>query len=253
MNKLRNLLILLMVFTFSFGIFQSTVLAKENEAYGFTQSEINDLSDDSLIDLIAEKVADDIPLSDIQKEFEKVGVEVSGTENSNAMTRASLSSDVKHTLYCVHRGGSLPYYLTAQVVAQKPLSTSCGTEDVISGEWKTKQASYYSNKPGTNTTYMDGSQRSKGILLFNLQDVKLTSKGKSAHCSALVKAKKGKKKIVFASRYVHTYEKNNYSWNIGGNIKYVSTGITGGLTFEVSGKPLEYSWNHYADTVVSIN
>ena len=61
MNKLRNLLILLMVFTFSFGIFQSTVLAKENEAYGFTQSEINDLSDDSLIDLIAEKVADDIP------------------------------------------------------------------------------------------------------------------------------------------------------------------------------------------------
>ena len=193
-----------------------------------------------------------IIFSDIQKEFEKVGVEVSGAENLNEMTRASLSSDVKHTVYCVHRGGPLPYYLTAQVTAQKPISTSCGTEDVISVEWKTKQASYYSSKPGTNTTYMDGSKRNKGILLFNLQDVKLTSKGKSAHCSALVKPKDGKKKIVFASKYVHTYEENNYTWNIGGNIKYSSTGLTGGLTFEVSGKQLEYSWNHYADNVVSL-
>ena len=44
-------------------------------------------------------------------------------------------------------------------------------------------------------TYMDGSKRSKGILLFNLQDSKLY-KGKSAYCSALVKPKKGKKQSL---------------------------------------------------------
>lgn len=49
---------------------------------------------------------------------------------------------------------------------------------------------------------MDGSKRSKGILLFNLQDSKL-SKGKSAYCSALVKPKKGKKlSLMLPNMYI---------------------------------------------------
>lgn len=233
------------------GLFHIPTSAQEVYVYGETVEEINNKSDEELIDFIAEKVAAGTPFSEIQSEFSKADVEIFTPSSNQATTRASISSDATLTLYGVKRGGEGYYHLTAQVVANKSLASSCGTEDIISVEWNTKQATYYSNNAGTNTTYMDGSKRSKGIILFNLQDSKMT-KGKSAHCTALVTPKSGKKKIDFASKYIHTYNKTNYTWSIGGNVKYKATdkNWSGGMTFKVTGTAKENKWQLYYDNTL---
>lgn len=225
------------------------VSAHEVSAFGYTETDINQMNDKEFLDYVNSAVTQSISFEQAQNTLSSVGVTITN-ENptpSEFTSRSSQSSDVSFLLYSSHRSGQSYYYLTASITAQKNLSYKSGTEDLISVEWNPKQASYYSFSEGKNTTYMDGSKRSKGILLFNLQDSKL-SKGKSAYCSALVKPKKGKKTISYASKYVHTYTKTNYTWNIGVNISYSSKdGYSGGPTFNISGSAKKYSWQRYFD------
>lgn len=225
------------------------ISAQETSAFGYTQTDINQMNDKEFLDYVNSAITDSSSFEQAQNTLSLVGVTITNENpiSTNFTSRSSQSSDVSFLLYSSHRSGQSYYYLTASITAKKNLASDSGTEDIISVEWNPNQANYYSFSEGKNTTYMDGSKRSKGILLFNLQDSKLY-KGKSAYCSALVKPKKGKKTISYASKYVHTYTKTKYNWSIGSNVSYSSKdGYAGGLTFNISGSAKKHSWQRYFD------
>lgn len=256
MTHKKLCLSILLVFCLCLEIPCLSVFAREATAFGYTETDINQMNDKEFLDYVNSAINHSSSFEQAQETLSSVGVTITNETASSlslsTAAKASQSSDVSLVLYSSHRSGQAHYYLTASVTAEKNLASNSGTEDVISVEWNPKQASYYSFSEGKNTTYMDGSKRSKGILLFNLQDSKL-SKGKSAYCSALVKPKKGKKSISYASKYIHTYTKTNYSWNIGVNVSYKSSeGLSGGATFSVSGTAKKYSWQRYTDNVLSL-
>lgn len=220
------------------------------KVYGYTEAEINNMSHEEFTEYIAKIVALDVSFEEIQINLERVGVTISRNEMSNN-SRASVSTDATLSVYSSKRAGSAYYYLTACVTAKKDLAADCATEDIISIEWDPARASYYSKSATTNTTYMDGSQRNNGVLLFNVQDANMHI-GDTAICSAVVKPN-GSGWLDYASKYIHTYSKTSYSWTIGGNVNYSqNNGLAGGATFSVSGTAENYSWQIYEDNSVSI-
>lgn len=232
-------------------VFSINVSASSTEVYGSTEEEINAMSHEEFMDYIASVITLEVPFDELQENLEKVGVTITRSED-NQNTRASISSDASLMVYSSKRAGTLYYYLSACVTANKSLASDCGVEDLISIEWDPNMASYYSNSATTNTTYMDGSKRSKGVILFNVQDKNLTA-GSTAICSAMVTPKKSGT-LEYGSKYVHTYTKTDYSWNVGVNISYSEdSGATGGGTYNVTGTPASYSWQLYQDNAVTVS
>lgn len=93
---------------------------------------------------------------------------------------------------------------------------------------------------------MDGTNRSRGIVLFNLDDDYLSGNGRSCFASVLnyCTSQGGHK---YAAKYVHTYDSTSYNWTIGGNIGYSEkSGANGSLTFAVSGTSIGKTWQLYA-------
>ena len=85
--------------------------------------------------------------------------------------------------------------------------------------------------------------------MFNVQDKNLT-KGEYATCSVMVTPKSGATKLSIESHYQHTYNKTNWSWELGGNFEYVEKSAGGGFTFQLKGNMSSYTWPLAADNDV---
>ncbi|MCY6958685.1 hypothetical protein [Clostridium brassicae] len=242
----KKIFVSVLALLIGFGLYcMKPTYAMATEKIPFTAEYIQQLNDDDFINTViryaVDKENEGVEFKDVQEALNTVGVKVTKSESL-----LKGSSDVKHTVYITHRAGQSYYYLTAGVTANRKLSDP-GGEDAISIEWEASKASYYSTTEGQYTTYMDGTNRLKGIVMFNLDDSKLNAADKYAYCSVRVVPKVSGKWIEVGSKYVHTYSVTNYSWTLGSTFNYSSTGPAGGLSYSVTGTPASSSWQTYAD------
>lgn len=221
---------------------------------GYTKEEIASMSDDEYVSMIAnfsvETKQDGYTFEQKRTALEKVGVEYETETKDTPITRGGeKSSSVTLIVTTSKRSGQDYCYTTASVTAKEAF-TSVGSEDVLSIEWAPStydSSGYYnvSTPPDGHCTYMDGSRRNEGIVLFNLDDAYLNGNGKNCFASILNYCKE-QKTHKYAAKYVHTYDSTSYSWNLGGNINYSKkTGVYGGLSFTVSGNTIGKTWQRY--------
>lgn len=222
---------------------------------GYTKEEIAAMSDDEYVSMIAnfsvDSEKDGYTFQQKKIALEKVGVDYENESKEIPITRGGEKSS-SATLYVntSKRAGQAYCYTTASVVAKEKF-TNTGSEDVLSVEWNPStyhSSGYYgvSTPADGHCTYMDGSNRSRGIVLFNLDDDYLNGNGKSCYASVLNYCT-NQVAHKYAAKYVHTYDSTSYNWTIGGNIGYSEkSGANGGLTFAVSGTSIGKTWQLFA-------
>lgn len=227
--------------------------AAEPKEFGYTEQEINAMSDDEYVAFIQNVVVDKtMEYNEKQNRLKKIGVTLS-IQNELIRKPTASNSDTKLEVYYSHRTGQSYYYITAWVSALRNLSTDADEEDIISIEWDPTKATYYNTTDGINTSPRDGDQKNNGIYLFNLYDKNLTASTQYAICSVLVVPKTSDITIDIASKYCRTYEKDNISWSGGVNFTYnPSSGITGGGTFSLTGNKDGRFTQLYVDTIISL-
>lgn len=222
---------------------------------GYTKDEIASMSDDEYVSMIAnfsvESEKEGHTFEQKRKALEKVGVDYENESKDIPILRGGEKSSSATLLVSTSKRSGQKYcYTTASVIAKERF-TSTGSEDVLSIEWATStydSSGYYgvSTPADGHCTYMDGTNRTKGIVLFNLDDDYLNANGAQCFASVLNYCS-GQKSHKYAAKYVHTYESTSYTWNIGGNINYSEkTGAYGGLSFTVSGSSIGKTWQLYA-------
>ena len=230
----------------------TTIKANVNNEIPNELSNVNiyEMNDDEFINMVMSYVNNsDKSFEEIQKDLLDIGVVIEKKEDD--ASNRSVPSDVDHSVYVTKKALEVYYYITASVhCVPRGVSAESGGLDVISVEWDTNYASYYTTSVGSYTTYMDGSRRNSGIVLFNIDDSKLSY---NQFTTATVKVKPKKSGWMdVASKYVHTYNVTNYTWSIGGTISYSSGGLGGSFTFNISGTPAQNSWQLYADNSAQI-
>lgn len=216
----------------------------KNEIFSKDDSEL----DKFIVDYIKEQKEDGLSFPEIQKELKSAGLEVS--QESVNKNKSVYPSNVEHEIYTAKRSGDSYYRIIANFTFhQDPYST--GSLDLMSIEWDSSKADYYDTKPSSFTTTMDGSNRKKGVVLFNVEDKKMWAYD-TAIASVYVKPKQSNTTIDVGSKYVHTFNNLQLTWSIGGNVNYQSTGPTGGGTFNVTGTSSSNSWQIYNDNDFSV-
>lgn len=123
--------------------------------------------------------------------------------------------------------------------------------DLLSIEWDPTVASYSKTDCNTYASYMDGSNRSNGIVLFNVDDAAYTVQS-IASATVYVVPKKSADLSTY-SYLVHTYDSASFSWTIGGNVSYSSTGPAGGASFSISNNLTASSWQIAADATAAVS
>lgn len=232
----------------------SVANASEPKAFGYSETEINEMTDDEFTSFIAYVTNEvDMTYQQKQNELNKVGVTLSNEKiipNSRSATTSNNDTTLK--INSSHRSGQSYYYLTANVIAKRNLATDAGIEDVISIEWNPTQATYYNTSSGQYCSQRDGSQRNNGIYIFNLYDSNLTASGKYAYCSVMVTPKKMSGiDIDMGTLYYRTYNVTDYTWNAGFSISYDTTKILKGSgSFSLTGSTLRLYTQLYADNVL---
>jgi hypothetical protein len=217
-------------------------------------SNLNDSEFDAfLMDYINTNKNKGTTFSQTQKELSLAGVEITEISSvSNSDSNGTVSplafldpTDITLSSYSAKRAGDSFYRVYGEATFSKP-ETYPASLDLMSIEWDPNKATYYQTSPGPYTTYMDGTQRLNGICLFNVQDSSILT-GNYAYAAVYITPKVSNTNIPIASKYVHTFDKATYSWQIGSNVGYASGGFTGGFTFNISGGNLPYSWQIFAD------
>lgn len=194
----------------------------------------------------------------IRSELREIGV-VLGDINSvdysfsKGMIAPNKISPTKATLNTtVAKVSGQTNYRIYSYVNFREKETTPGSLDVLSIEWNPSIASYVKNDHDSYyTSYMDGTKREKGVLLFNVDDSLLKSSGDIAYASVYVKPKKSGNLKTY-SQFVHTYEEKAIKWSVGGNIGYVAGGPTGGASFTLTGSNIPDNWKIASDTNTKI-
>lgn len=232
-----------------------SIKALELPDVGYSKNEISNMSDDEYVKMISNFTNDSIEKGytfyQRKQALENVGVIYEGeTEVSLPSTRGGDKSS-SATLYLNNskRIGQGYCYTTVTVTAKERF-TDVSSEDLLGIEWdeSTYKGDYYgvSTPSDGHCTYMDGSQRNNGLVLFNLDDSYLSANGAKCFASVLIGCD-GKTGHKFASKYVHTYNGRDFTWTVGGNVTYDKNGgVGGGATFQVTSIPNAKSWQLYA-------
>lgn len=163
---------------------------------------------------------------------------ISPTQASITTTIAKVANQSTYRIYT---------YVNLQAKETEP-----GALDLLSIEWDPSVATYSKNDHDSSyTSYMDGSQSSKGIILFNIDDSLLTTRDVIAYGSVYVTPKKSATMKTY-SKYIHTYSKASVTWTIGGNISYGTGGLAGGSTFSLTGSTVPDNWQIAADGSINV-
>jgi hypothetical protein len=209
-----------------------------NTDAGMTESEIQDnllrmgieLGDINTVSYLDTSISDDSIISPMY---------ISPTKATIKTTIAKVANQSTYRIYT---------YVTLRETESDP-----GALDLLSIEWDPNVATYSKNDHDSYyTSYMDGSQSSKGIIIFNIDDNILTSGGGNlAYGSVYVTPKKSATLKTY-SKYIHTYSKNSITWTIGGNITYGTGGLAGGSTFSLTGTTVPDNWQIAADGSINV-
>lgn len=215
-------------------------------------SNLNDSDFDAfLMDYINSNEKSGKTFKEIQEELSDVGVYVTMTSTSYNQNANNINNDVSPLYispskvqlrsYAAKRNGEVYYRVFSEVTFnQKELKP--GGLDLLSVEWDYNKATYYKTSQSPNfVTYMDGSQRNRGICLFNVEDKSMWS-GDYCYAVVYVKAKPSCYDIDIATKYIHTYNTTNVTWAVGVNVNYTAAGPTGGFSYSISGQNLNDTW-----------
>jgi uncharacterized membrane protein len=165
-------------------------------------------------------------------------------------------SSYELTIYVTKRHGSNIYYLQWIV---KALSTEPYPDDLdyVSMEWDTAYASYYSSSG--DSSYSTVAGRRTGVVVFNLEDDRLTSGKQSYGTVRVSKIKSGA--MDFGSKFTHTYTKKNQtgtatfsfspSSEITSNGEY-GLGLSYTYSYSVQTTSQERKWTLWEDNTVTI-
>lgn len=231
----------------------SKVTKSDKEEAKKIKKKTDNLSDKEFDDFIVDYINTNIKtVEDIEKTQEILNladIELNDIDTKKHQeignTRYISPSYVELTSYSVRRGGDTYNRLFGQIV-HNATEWSCASLDLLSLEWDYTKATYYGTTTSDFVTYMDGSNRNKGICLFNVDDYEMYA-GDYVYAVVYVVPKVKGVWIEYASKYIHTFGTTEVNWNVGGNIGYTNTGATAGLTFSISGKNSEQSWSMYSD------
>ncbi|WP_151736461.1 hypothetical protein [Paenibacillus tengchongensis] len=231
----------------AFVVSSSSVYGAELNTYDRTAREIQAKTDAEFDAYIAEYVHNKeekgISHDQIESDLAKVGVDLSFTDTDNAIQplTISLPSDSKVSIYTTKRIGDSYYRIIAQVNwVYTPIST--GSLDLLSVEWDYNSADFYNYTTDSNfSTLMDISQKSKGIVLFNVEDLRMYS-GDYTYAGVYVTKKTGATQVEYNTKFVHTYDDKGITWSVGGNVGYNKDGPSGGMTFTITPTSATKSW-----------
>lgn len=209
---------------------------------------LNDSEFDSfLMKYINEDEKNGKDFEETKRELKLAGVEVERTQVDYSDEKLRYISPSQATLssYTAKKVGDSFTRIYASII-HNVTEWSPGGLDLISVEWDSSKASYYSNNTGSFTTYMDGSQRQNGICLFNVDDYWMLA-GDIAYAAVYVTPNVNGTWVDIATKYIHTYNKQNITWTVGTNVGYTPQGPTGGYSFGLTGTTITETWQLYAD------
>lgn len=221
----------------------------------YTKETINSLDDSDfnafLVEYITENKKNGVSFEEIQNNLSVIDVTVEEQKNEQPEIGLFYVSPltVDFYIYTAHRGQDTYHRLISTIIFNG-YEAAPGALDLLSIEWDPTIASYHSQSAGDYTTYMDGSQRFNGIVLFNVDDY-FYYPGYAAYATVNVTPKVTGKAMEIGSKYIHTYDKTNITWSVGVNVGYTDKGPTGGATFSLTGSNVGSSWQTYADNAVT--
>lgn len=176
--------------------------------------------------------------------------------NTNSNVRGTSPSDYELSVASTKRSNSNRIYLTCLLIANTA-EWFPGPLDYMSLEWDTAYGSYYSSSTSGKGCTVQG--RDTGIVLFNIEDDKLSS-GDYVYGTVQVEPISSGW-MEYGSKFVHTYT----SFNITGSASYSFTpsasisGVGGSLglsytkTFSVNVSTSTNQWQMWTDNAVNIS
>lgn len=226
MKKLISIMLIITLCNINF----INIKAQEKTLLDYSKNEIIAMSDEEYLDLYGKYYIDALEKrktdTEIKNDLSKLGIEFSKPEK---ISTRSISSDIDLNVTFSRRSGQSYTYVSAVATSTTTLVLP-GTEDCMSIEWEPAKGSYYSYSDTQNTTLKDYSKRNNGILVFNVQDIKMTKKGDYALASALIKFNNNSNKGSIGIKYIHTYNSTAPTLTIGANLAYSLGLVSGGLS-----------------------
>ena len=246
MKALSILIAFILVFSCLSPIDQVEVSASEAEYEAQVAAILVSYADDPEAAKLALEELDTILLS------EPTIVEYSSNYNG----RGTSPSDYELSVASTKRSNSNRIYLSCLLKVNakewfpEPL-------DFMSLEWDTAYGSYYLSTAGGNGCTVQG--RDAGIVLFNIEDDKLSS-GDYVYGTVQVEPIAGGW-MEYGSKFVHTYTSfdvsGSASYSFTPSISVSSTGCSLGLsytkTYTVTVSPSTSQWQMWADNAVNLS
>jgi hypothetical protein len=265
MFNLKKLACLSLVLVMGFSLINGTFVkaASINDVDPLIAQMTDSEFDEFLVNYVYTNTEAGIPEAEIRDNLLKMGIELGDINTVNYYDSSTHNNGIISPLYIsptkailstfISRVSNSSNYEIYTYVSLKETESEPGALDLLSVEWDPNIATYVKNEHDSYyTSYMDGSQSSNGIILFNIDDKILKSAGGNiAYGSVYVTPKKSGTLKTYA-KYIHTYSKTNVTWTIGGNITYGTGGLAGGSTFSLTGTSVPDNWQIAADGSIKV-
>ena len=215
-------------------------------------NEVNGMSNEKFDDWLMEYVSKNKgkkTFVEMKSELNSIGIQfnIHTLQNEGISLMSLAKSDITLQSYAAKRTGDSFYRVYGCATFNKH-ETSPSGYDLISVEWDNSKTTYYSKNMSKNVTTMDGSKRSQGIYLFDVDDSK-TYAGDYEYAVVYVNKKSSASSVDIGTKYTHTYGSTSYNWSLGVNFNYSSSGPSGGASYSVTGISGVSTWSKYEDNV----
>ncbi|MGI6405534.1 MAG: hypothetical protein ACOX2E_03740 [Syntrophaceticus sp.] len=212
------------------------------------KNQINRLSDSEFDRFIVEYLRTEDNKQVAKEKLEKLGVQLVLPSTKEIEPLKLDAWELDFSVYVTKRGGESFYRIVASYVPNDK-ETYPASYDALGITWDPSKASYYGYNVSSQTysSLKDYSQKSKGIVVFNVYDSKL-SVGGLYYDAVYVTPKVSGAWMDFGAKYTHTYLTSNTSVILNPSITYKTPGIVAGsLDYKLNISSKESSWQK-ADT-----
>ncbi|MBN8193374.1 hypothetical protein JI667_14585 [Bacillus sp. NTK074B] len=214
------------------------------------QKKIEKFNDDEYNRFIYNYVKDNhLTVGEMTNSLAEVGIEFNKKPKPLYTIDGLSPSDMTLDVYSSKRWDQSYYHLTSSWSSYS--ESSSATIDLVSVEWDPDDGYYYSSSVGDSSivTKRDGSQRSNGIYLFNVEDDNYDFD--SYATVQVVPSRSGW--LDYGSKYTHTYTTYSTSSTGQAYFSFDSTGPSGGFSYTVSQTSKVSDWSRYDDNAVYID
>ncbi|MDU9694123.1 hypothetical protein O0Q50_23345 [Priestia aryabhattai] len=213
--------------------------------------QVENLSDDEFNRFLYNIAKDNSDtIKEKQKKLDLLDVEFRQEEKRPISTMAITNpTKIWIGVYDGKRGGQ-DFYHIGVAWQNKEVEKNPATLDVVSIEWDPKYGKFYtaSSTGDGITTKRDGSNRDKGIYLFNVND----SKKKFDSYATVQVTRKKAGWLEYGAKYTHTYSTKSKSTTGQAGINFNKGGSSGGYSYSVTKTTNISSWPRYDENAVNI-